>query len=162
MDIAVLRSRLNEELESIEELLNGLKIRKHVVVEEGIYKVFVKDNIDDTVLIVGGVIDKVYLGVERILILILNHFNENMEKTDEWHKNLLVKSKLETEFRSSILSKDTYRELDGYRSFVHVVRRNYPKYYNTDMLFGLVKKVFTVYVMFREDVVSFIEKLDED
>lgn len=92
---------------------------------------------------------QIYNGIEYILENILKDKKIKLEKTDLWHKELLLKIK-----ELNVLKSETVDKLQEYRGFRHIWRHGYAHLLDEKNLIKLSKEIINFYDTFKRDILK--------
>lgn len=102
-----------------------------------------------------------YGGLERIFELIAIVIDGAKPKGENWHQALLHQMTTDVPgLRPAVISQDTYRHLDDYRGFRHVVRNVYAYNFETAKLQKLVQDLPAVLAQARAELLAFASFLE--
>jgi hypothetical protein len=105
-----------------------------------------------------------YVGVERILQMVVKELDEASPEGPEWHRELLAQCSVTlTGVRPPVIQRATRTALDEYRAFRHVVRSVYAFSLRPERLASLASDLRPCYTMLMDDLerfVVFLEALD--
>jgi len=101
-----------------------------------------------------------YNAVEDLLRLVATVFENQIADTGRWHIKLLRRMSHQVEgVRPALLSSETYRLLDGLRSFRRFFRHAYTTSIDYDLLIVNLRKARQVKPLLERDVEKFLEQL---
>jgi hypothetical protein len=154
-EIALLKADIQEELAKIETIMEEfapLKINLERTDEE-------VGNYDK--IVVGYLLHSFYNGCENIFLSVARFF-ENQVDAGGWHKDLLRRMKLEIpEYRPRLISDKLYAQLDDFRGFRHRFRHSYGFELDWEREKVVAKRLEPAFMLLKEDVTAFLEKLDD-
>ncbi len=102
-----------------------------------------------------------YAAAERIFEDIAREIDDALPSGGDWHRTLLVQmASAVTDVRPAVISEESYRCLDEYRGFRHVVRNVYTFNLRPDRIEALVNELSSCYTLLARDVESFAIFLD--
>lgn len=103
-----------------------------------------------------------YQAAEQMLLRVAKAFDYYQPAGEAWHKGLLDVASLEIEkVRPPVISEETRRELERYRSFRHVVRHAYEREFLWKGMKDLVADYPRVSARFKSEIRAFLEVIDE-
>ncbi len=102
---------------------------------------------------VATILHNFYNGIENILKLILNEKNIPLPEGGSWHKDLL-----ELAEEKGIITKSTREQVGEYLSFRHFFSHAYALDLYAERLEPLVENIKKVYVYFKNDISSFLNR----
>ena len=129
------------------------------------YTAFVKKysgNIDPYLLRVkASFMADFYMGVEKILKLIVEEMNGGVPRGEGWHKRLLHTMSLEIKgLRPPVISKELYADLLKFLGFRHVVRQAYGFQLDVKKLDELEKIFLKTWKRFLREIKGFCAFLE--
>jgi hypothetical protein len=98
-----------------------------------------------------------YNGIENILLLIAKNIDRMVPQDPQWHKTLLVSAFSATENRPAVFPKDIQPELEDFLNFRHLVRHMYGYAIDSDRMKSLLKSVYELWLIIKEDLALFLE-----
>lgn len=102
-----------------------------------------------------------YAAVERIFEDIAREIDGAVPSGGDWHRTILLQMSAPlTDVRPAVIGEETYRCLDEYRGFRHVVRNVYTFNLRPDRIEALVKELPSCYALLTRDVEIFAHFLD--
>jgi len=103
-----------------------------------------------------------YSGLERIFELIAATIDGVKPKGENWHQALLQQMTTEAPaLRPAVISQRTFRHLDDYRGFRHVVRNVYAYNFETAKLQKLVADLPAILAQVRVELLAFASFLEQ-
>jgi hypothetical protein len=101
-----------------------------------------------------------YGGMEGIFELVATIIDESLPQGAEWHKALLDQMSIELpNLRPALISEETRKFLDEYRSFRHVVRNIYAFKLSSAKIQHLVESLSTTFAQVKLEISAFIRFL---
>ena len=105
-----------------------------------------------------------YTGCERIFKRVHDDLDGKVSSRasdlTDWHKRLLKRMSLEIEgVRPNVISKETFKALEDFLAFRHLVRNIYGYELEEERLDILVEKAGTAYTFFKKDIKAFVSFL---
>lgn len=108
----------------------------------------------------GYLLHNFYNACENILLRIAGVFENTIDK-EEWHKDLLLRMKLEIgNIRPAVINSDLVPILDEYRRFRHLFRHAYSIQLDWEKINSLILKLKKTKTVFITDVQHFLEFVD--
>lgn len=106
-----------------------------------------------------------YGGVERLFEAVVRQIDGASSRSPEWHRELLQAVSVERPgLRPPVISEDSYRELELYRSFRHLFRHLYTHHIDPARIFEIMDGLEAVWKRVRSDLMQFadfLERTDE-
>lgn len=103
-----------------------------------------------------------YLSVERVFEDIARTFDQNISTGSDWHRVLLQQMSLDMPpIRPLIIRDATYRCLDEYRGFRHVVRHGYTFDLKIKSVTKLAQDLPNCFTAVNQDLQDFIQFLQQ-
>ncbi len=105
----------------------------------------------------GYQLHNLYCAFEDLFKLVADYFENNIETRDRWHVDLLKKMKIEIEgIRLSLLSTETFENLNELRALRHLFRHAYTYELDCDRVEMVFKKALKLYQLYQKDVERFL------
>ena len=83
-----------------------------------------------------------YNGVEHIFLGVAKSIDNSVPEGEDWHRQLLIQMTLPLpNVRSALVKEQTYRVLNEFRGFRHVVRSNYAYELEPERVLALASKL---------------------
>ncbi len=102
-----------------------------------------------------------YAAAERIFEDIAREIDGAVPSGGDWHRTLLLQmASPVSDVRPAVIGEESYRCLDEYRGFRHVVRNVYTFNLRPDRIEALVNELSSCYTLLARDVESFATFLD--
>ncbi len=159
-DMNILKARVKEDLCSMENLLLELR-EKRIIKDVSNSCVVVVDEDSFILRAVGSILHDFYVAVESIFKIISAEIDESVPEGTDWHIKLLKQMMLEiTGVRPVVISRETWKKLDKYRSFRHVFRNVYGFNLDSVRLKELLQELPATTVRLNQDIELFIKRLD--
>jgi uncharacterized protein YutE (UPF0331/DUF86 family) len=155
-EIKVVNARINEELKNISTLTDELKQKKLYQLIDGF--------VDDSFFLrsIGSVLHDFYVAVENTLKIICSEVDEKLPEGSNWHILLLKQASYEIpDVRPAVISKRTMDNLDKYRAFRHIFRNVYGYNLDSKRIKELLLELPETVELFTEDVLTFMNLLDQ-
>ncbi|MCA9942562.1 MAG: hypothetical protein H6656_10440 [Ardenticatenaceae bacterium] len=103
-----------------------------------------------------------YLGVERVFEDIARTFDLNVPTGSDWHRILLQQMSLSLpSIRPPVVQDETYKCLDEYRGFRHVVRHGYTFDLKIKSVKELAQSLRACFTAVQQDLNNFIQFLHQ-
>ncbi len=103
-----------------------------------------------------------YTAIERVFQQIAKHLDQSEPTGANWHRDLLSQMTLEVpEVRPAAITKETYRQLDEYLRFRHVVRNAYTFELNAQRILELAGTVRDCFERVNRDLLRFARLLTD-
>lgn len=103
-----------------------------------------------------------YSGVEKIFKDIARTLDRALPGTEDWHQRLLVQMSSEIPgIRPAVIDRDTRNSLDEYRAFRHIIRNVYAFNFRPNRLNELVQDLNRSFSEVQNDLLAFIQFLEE-
>lgn len=114
-----------------------------------------------TAVLLAGIIDNYYTGIETMFFRISQFFENSLSK-DRWHSDLLQRMMISVKGeRVEVIRETTFICLDEIRRFRHFNRYYYNFNYDWDRIDFLIKKMKQVHPLVTDDIDVFIHFLKE-
>jgi hypothetical protein len=154
-NISLLRADIEDELAKLEQLAQVFAtVRKKLDLQSTEISVYDRGAI-------GYLLHNFYNGCENMFRRIAAFF-ENDIGTDTWHADLLRRMKLNIEgYRPAVIDDELYRLLQDFRGFRHVFRNAYSFELDWERERLVALRFETTLSLVREQVVAFLDGLDE-
>jgi len=108
-------------------------------------------------------IHNLYSAVEDLLELVAAHFENNIADPSRWHSELLFRmTRKVAGVRPALLSEESYRILNGLRSFRHFFRHAYNAPIEYAQLVINLDKARRLYPALEQDVAHFLQQFDDE
>lgn len=102
-----------------------------------------------------------YGGVERVFEAVVRQIDGALSRGAEWHRELLQAVSVErTGLRPPLLSEESYRALEEYRSFRHLFRHLYTHRIDPARIFTIMDGLQGVWKRVRSDLMDFVAVLE--
>ncbi|MEW6754609.1 MAG: hypothetical protein AB1505_27045 [Candidatus Latescibacterota bacterium] len=102
-----------------------------------------------------------YVGVERVLQMVVRDLDEAVPEGPDWRRELLAQCSVElTGVRPAVIARATRAALDEYRAFRHVVRNVYAFSLRPDRLASLAAGLRPCYDLLAADLATFTRFLE--
>lgn len=108
----------------------------------------------------AGFINNFYTGIEMIFIRIAKKIDKDIPTELNWHKDLLNRMNYETDYRTSIISKEMKSKLLEYLNFRYFFRHSYTYELDWRKLKPLVKNAEKMFISFKNEIKTFLENFD--
>jgi len=103
-----------------------------------------------------------YLGVERVFEDIARTFDQNVPTGSDWHRLLLQQMSLDLPpIRPPVIQDETYKCLDEYRGFRHVIRHGYTFDLKIKSVKELAQGLRDCFTAVQQDLDNFIQFLHQ-
>ncbi len=135
-------TRLREEMEEVNQLIDTLPDLAHVFYENQALK-----------------LHNFYSGCERIFRIVASELNGALPSGYDWHKRLLERMTVTHEGRPALISNETARLLEKYLAFRHIVRNIYGFELEAERVTQLLAQQRTAWQKFEADARQFIDWL---
>ena len=107
-----------------------------------------------------------YSALEKLFELILRYIDQKALPSKTWHQDLLkIMSQKTQNVRPAVISTDTYRRLDKFLRFRHLVRNIYATNLIPQKIELLIEDLGSLWPNLRRELLSFsgfLERLDRD
>lgn len=151
--LARLAKRIRKELDDLEKVLQRI--------EEG-WDRFQRSTDDYYLDGVALNIHGFYSGLERVFELIVTKVDGKKPGGGNWHQVLLRQMTDDIpSIRPAVISNISYKQLDEYRGFRHVVRNVYTYEFNPEKVKKLVEQAPVVYSRVHAELLAFADFLDK-
>ena len=101
-----------------------------------------------------------YNGVEHIFLGVAKSIDNSVPEGDDWHRQLLIQMTLPLpNVRSALVKEQTYRVLNEFRGFRHVVRSNYAYKLEPERVLALASKLPVASQTLLTDCQQFCQEL---
>jgi hypothetical protein len=151
--LARLAKRIRKELDDLEKVLQRI--------EEG-WDRFQRSTDDYYLDGVALNIPGFYSGLERVFELIVTTVDGKKPGGGNWHQVLLRKMTDDIDsIRPAVISNISYKQLDEYRGFRHVVRNVYTYEFNPEKVKKLVEQAPGVYSRVHAELLAFADFLEK-
>ncbi len=158
-DLLLVEARIQEEMENVRLLVDSLKQRGLFPLKEA-GKALLRD--DYLLRAVASVLLDYYTVAENIFKEVAKVIDGKVPEGQDWHKELLVQMKLNISgIRPPVLSKDTFRQLDEYRRFRHLVRHLYGFNLLPDKVETLLENLPEINKSLKRDLTCFLKKMKD-
>jgi hypothetical protein len=151
---ALVASRIHDELAMIARLVERIEAilaSAHQSTNSNFYVDAIALNLHDF-----------YTAIERIFRQIAGHLDQTEPKGANWHCDLLRQMTLEVpEVRPAAITKETYRLLDEYLRFRHVVRNAYTFELNAQRVLELARTARDCFERVNHDLLRFAQLLTD-
>ncbi len=155
-EVKVVKARINEELKNISTLTDELE-------QKNLYQ-FIDGFVDDNFFLrsIGSVLHDFYVAVENTLKIICSEVDEKLPEGSNWHILLLKQASYEIpDIRPAVISKHTMDNLDKFRAFRHIFRNVYGFNLDSRRIKDLLLELPETVELFKEDVTTFMNLLDQ-
>jgi hypothetical protein len=109
----------------------------------------------------SAVLQSFYHGVEGVLQIIAKRIDGTMPVSPDWHRSLLRQMAEKTDRRPAVISAGLLARLEPFLGFRHLARHTYPFLLNWSRMCDLVKELDSVFLMFHQEVQSFLELMNQ-
>ena len=156
----LLRGKINNHFNVMDKSLEFLFEHKYIIKENGNTKVgkTLKKDYRDVQAVRITLVD-IYNSIENIIKEILKQY-EQLPGESEFHKELIENASIETNYRLALISDNTREDLDGFRSFSHVLNKKYGINLKNDIIESLLTKVVNVCEAFNNDIKEFLTNME--
>ncbi|MCL6478760.1 MAG: hypothetical protein K6T65_10125 [Peptococcaceae bacterium] len=144
-----LKRRIDDEFTNLDYLLKEL--------EESLSKEYIRFR----ARICAGILDDLYLGVEKIFKDIADKIDMHIPSGKDWHKQLLIQMKTLTNTRPPVINESIYKRIDEYRRFRHVNRNVYGFSYDWDRMNHLVIDAYEMVDELKRVINTWFERMFE-
>lgn len=141
--MANVNERVNAEMENISKILKELEKVKDLPNKELVILVGI-----------GAFIQNIYNGIENILKQLILYKNEEIPKSDTWHKDLLNIS-----IKHKILTNQTADNIGKYLVFRHFFTHSYGFLIDEEKLTPLMNDISNAYSLFKNEIDDFLSKI---
>ncbi|MDJ0845465.1 hypothetical protein [Crocosphaera sp.] len=105
-------------------------------------------------------LENFYMGVERIFVLIAKQIDQTTPSGKNWHLQLLSQMLIEIpSIRCTVISQQTYENLNEFRGFRHVARSLYAYDLEPKRVIDLADKINQCHENFKTDIEIFLNTL---
>ena len=147
--------RVEEVLSDMDKLVEELEeVKKHEKEIAGYRSIFPSFK----TRIYGGIMHDFYSCVEKVFKIIAQDMDHVTPEGDAWHKKLLIQMYTPSKYRSPVIDKELYKNLDEYRRYRHVNRHIYGIYIDYERMAHLVELMPHVVVVFKNSISGFFER----
>ncbi|MBM4141000.1 MAG: hypothetical protein FJ242_05835 [Nitrospira sp.] len=103
-----------------------------------------------------------YEGIETIFEKVMDFTGEEKPSGQEWHREVIERMTLPIKrLRPEVISVDTAKKLDSYRTFRHKIRHIYGFMIVTENVITIAEKAWESFESFERDVKNFISFAEE-
>jgi len=103
-----------------------------------------------------------YVSLERIFQLIADEIDGSLPSGNAWHQNLLKQMKTEIKkIRPRVISNNSYKKLDEYRGFRHIVRNVYSFQLASERIKPLVQNLPELFNQIEHEIRNFLDDLSK-
>ena len=149
-----LQSEINQEVSSLEALLQELKTLKPRLAYKKV------SNLD--LRAAGSILHDFYNGVENIFRRVAQELNGGLPAGEDWHKQLLIDMSLKIKgVRPPLISEDVKLKLQRFLGFRHVFRNIYGFHLEQEQIKTLVKEFPRTLLSLKKEIASFQKYLDK-
>lgn len=107
----------------------------------------------------ASVLHSFYNGLENIFLSIAKGIDKNVPTGAQWHRELLTQMTLATAKRTSVITRETARQLGNYLSFRHFYRHSYSFFLEWNELEKLVTPLPEVWRRVKQELQAFLNGL---
>ena len=159
-ELKLIEARINDELDNIASLLAELEKHGLMIKDGDGNKLSLIAEDSFFLRAVGSILHDFYVAVENIFEVLGREIDEHLPDGSDWHIQLLRQMALEVaDVRTAVISKNTFRLLDKYRSFRHVFRNVYGFSLEATRLKSLVDDLTYTARHFRQDIENFLDEI---
>jgi len=159
MKFAIVKSRINMELNNIDKLHSELQARG--LLEQLPSRV---SSLSDQFQLraVGSILHDFYTCAENIFKIIARYIDESTPDGSDWHLELLQQMSTDiANIRPYVISSQTLQYLNEYRGFRHIFRNIYGFNLIAERIERLLDLFDPTIKLLKQDIQSFIQKMDE-
>ncbi len=159
MKFAIVKSRINMELNNIDKLHSELQARG--LLEQLPSRV---SSLSDQFQLraVGSILHDFYTCAENIFKIIARYIDESTPDGSDWHLELLQQMSTDiANIRPYVISSLTLQYLNEYRGFRHIFRNIYGFNLIAERIERLLDLFDPTIKLLKQDIQSFIQKMDE-
>lgn len=151
-ELLILKAEINEDIGAIDLICNNVKERYAQIGNRKL------DYFEISAF--GYLLHNFYNACENLLLRIASVFENTVDK-EEWHKDLLLRMKLEIEnIRPQVIKGELAPILDEYRRFRHLFRHAYSIQLDWEKINPLIIKLEKAKGLFIDDINRFIKFID--
>ncbi|HHV97011.1 MAG TPA: hypothetical protein GXX37_11160 [Clostridiaceae bacterium] len=159
MKFAIVKSRINMELNNIDKLHSELQARG--LLEQLPSRV---SSLSDQFQLraVGSILHDFYTCAENIFKIIARYIDESTPDGSDWHLELLQQMSTDiANIRPYVISSQTLQYLNEYKGFRHIFRNIYGFNLIAERIERLLDLFDPTIKLLKQDIQSFIQKMDE-
>jgi hypothetical protein len=103
------------------------------------------------------ILQSFYYGIEKMLILIIQHYDGQLPNGSKWHKDLLDKAFVADKNRKAVFFNASQIELKDYLKFRHLIRNVYVFQLEWDRMNNLIFGLHDLWETIKGDIHTFIK-----
>ena len=147
----LIRDEIEEEIANIENLKDDFTKIKTKNLE-----------LEMKIRLYASILSDFYMAAERIFKIIAKDLDQDLPEAKDWHKKLLRQMSIEfSEFRSKVINKELYHNLEEYLRFRHLVRNIYGFQLNYNRFEHLIQNFPKTVDKFINQLTQFLNSMQE-